>query len=101
MPRAQAVVRSAFLKTAPTGTVPALVVTLERPTAFTLTLARRGSDGKYRALKGSYAVAAQAGTTVYLKVTGSWNRGVLKRGVYRFTAKGPEGLAAVRAVRVR
>lgn len=90
-----------ILKTAPTGTVPALVVTLERPTAFTLTLKRRGSDGKYRALKGAYTVAAQAGTTVYLKVTGSWNRRVLKRGVYRFTAKGPEGLAAVRLVRVR
>ena len=77
------------VKKAPKKGTPAIKLTLNAPVALKATLAKAGAKGRMVRLAGS-ATVKQATTTLYLKLSGSWNKKRLAKGTYRmaFTAPG-------------
>lgn len=88
------------LTKAPAKGTPVVTVRLSAAAKLRATLAKVGKKGKLTRLKGT-ATVPRKGKTVYLKLTGSWNKKRLAKGTYRLTLTPPAGAARSVTFRVR
>lgn len=70
---------------------PAVKITVTAGTKVTATLAKVGKKQKLTNLKGERIFEVDSIET-YLKLTGSWNKKALAKGIYRLTLRSPNGV---------